>query len=106
MPMMPGAETSDQATDLSVRSPQQASPSMLAGEGGPPPQPQQPQGDEGLKQVVQQVRQMQMGMMDLARQFPAAASSFREAASALRAGMRQIVTNPGSPEPPAPNIGG
>jgi hypothetical protein len=68
--------------------------------------PQPPSEDAGLKQVVQRVRQMQMEMTDLAKQFPAAAPSFRAALGSLRAAMRQIISAPGSPEPPAPNIGG
>jgi hypothetical protein len=73
------------------------------GDRQPPPNPS---GDEGLKQVLQTIREMQTGMMDLARQFPPAAPAFREAAASLRAGLRQIIANPGSPEPPAPLMGG
>ena len=83
-----------------------ASPSTLAG-GDAPPSGQAPQGsEEGLKQAVQNVRQIQVQIMDLARQFPAAADSLRAAGEGVRAAMRQIIANPGSPEPPSPNVGG
>lgn len=89
-----------------------ASPSTLAGQGGgdDPQQgvsPQaQPNPDEGLKQAVQIIRQTQSAVMDLARQFPAAASALRQVETGLRAALRQIVANPGTPEPPSPAIGG
>jgi hypothetical protein len=66
-----------------------------------------------LGQAVQQVQQTELMLTDLARQFPAAATSFRaatdglrQAGTALRAALRQIMTNPGQSEPPAPSIGG
>ena len=84
-----------------------ASPSTLAGQqpsGGN--QPSAPSGDEGMKQTIQTIRQMQVQMMDLGRQFPPAAAALRKSEEGLRAALRQIIANPGSPEPPAPNIGG
>lgn len=83
------------------------SPSVLA--GGDIPEPGMAgveSADEGLRMVVNQMRDMQATMMDLAKQFPAAAPSLRNAATGLRAALRQIISNPGSPEPPAPAIGG
>jgi len=66
-----------------------------------------------LGQAVQQVMQTELMLTDLARQFPAASPAFRgavdglrQAGTALRAALRQIMTNPGAPEPPAPQIGG
>lgn len=108
MPISPGAGSTDQAKDSTVNSPQTggASPSTLAGQDADGAGQAPSDTDEGLKQVVQQVRQMQVGMMDLAKQFPAAASSFRQAAEGLRAGLRQIIANPSSPEPASPNVGG
>lgn len=104
-----GAE--DQSRDFALNTPSPgASPSTLAGadtdaaastNGGAPGQ-----SDEGLKQAVQSVRQIQVQLMDLARQFPSAASSLRSSATGLRAALRQIIANPGSPEPPSPNVGG
>lgn len=107
MPITPGAGSTDQSRDFALNSPPQesATPSTLAGvtdEGSQAP----PDSDEGLKQIVQQVRQMQVALMELARQFPAAASSLRSSADGLRSALRQIIASPGAPEPPAPPIGG
>jgi hypothetical protein len=104
------AGTDDQSRDYSVNTPG-ASPSTLAGgddtgTANPNNQAAPGQSDEGLKQAVQRVRQIQVELMDLARQFPAAASSLRASTTGLRAALRQIIANPGSPEPPTPNVGG
>lgn len=83
-----------------------ASPSRLAGmpPGGDQPPAQGP--DQGLQQLTQQLGDMLSTVMDIAGQFPAAASSLRQAEQGLRAAMRAIITSPGSPEPAAPQIGG
>lgn len=66
-----------------------------------------------LGEAVQQIMKTEMTVTDLARQFPAAAPALRTAAeglrqagTGLRAALRQVMTNPGQPEPPAPAIGG
>jgi hypothetical protein len=59
-----------------------------------------------LKQAVQELRQAEMKMLEMAKQFPSAAASLRQAGTGIRSALRQIIANPGSPEPPAPNIGG
>jgi len=66
-----------------------------------------------LGQGLQQIEKTQLMLTDMARQFPAAAPAFRsaqqglvEAGTALRGALRQIMTNPGQAEPPAPAIGG
>lgn len=66
-----------------------------------------------LGQGLQQVMQTEMMLGQMASQFPATAPALRRAqaalrdgAEALRAALKQIMTNPGQPEPPAPNIGG
>ena len=66
-----------------------------------------------LGTALQTVMKTEVMMTAMARQFPAAAPSLeaaqngmRQAVDALRAAMRQILTSPGQPEPPAPNIGG
>lgn len=66
-----------------------------------------------LGQGLQQVQQTEMMLGQMASQFPAAApalrraqTGLRDAGEALRAALRQIMTNPGQPEPPAPAIGG
>lgn len=94
------------------------SPSTLAGtnatqppageDGARPGQGAGPMGgeDDGLKAVVQQVRTMQSTLMDLAKQYPSASASLRKCAQDLRAALRDIIANPGAPEPTAPAIGG
>jgi hypothetical protein len=105
MPIDPGASSSANG------SPQQAPPSVLAGmqsddTSGQPPQAQAGTGNEGLAQAVAQIRQFKVGLVDMARQYPAAAPALRKASDALQAAMQQIVSNSGSPEPAAPNVGG
>ena len=101
-----------------------AGPATLAGgpggPGGHPPGAPTPEGggpgggmSAMLGQAVQQAMQTEVMLTDLARQFPAAAPAFqnavmglRQAGTALRAALRQIMTSPGQPEPPSPGIGG
>jgi len=106
MPMIPGASPNQGGAPPPNSPPSGAAPpSVLAGgDSGAPPAPTD--SDEGMKIVVQQIRQMQTAMTDLARQFPAAAGALRASLTGLRAALRQIIANPGSPEPPAPDIGG
>lgn len=66
-----------------------------------------------LGEAVQQIMKTELTVTDLARQFPAAAPALRQAVdglraagTGLRAALRQVITSPGQPEPPAPNIGG
>lgn len=66
-----------------------------------------------LGEAVQTLQKTELTVTELARQFPAAAPSLRQAVdglraagTGLRAALRQVMTNPGQPEPPAPNIGG
>ena len=93
-------------------------PSTLAGSGGsqspdgsasPTPGGEDAGGAGGaspLKEAIQKLRSAEMEMMELSGRFPAAASSLRQATTAIRAALRAIITNPGQPEPQAPNIGG
>ena len=98
-------------------------PATLAGTAGaadrtgqtPTPEGGGPGGgmSQMLGQGLQQVQQTEMMMGQLASQFPAASPPLRraqaalsDAAEALRAAMKQIMTNPGQPEPPSPAIGG
>lgn len=66
-----------------------------------------------LGEAVQTLQKTELTVTELARQFPAAAPSLRQAAeglrsagTGLRAALRQVMTNPGQPEPQAPAIGG
>jgi hypothetical protein len=102
----PGASGGAPMSSTPGGTPPGASPSTLAGQPSGGDQPSAPSGDEGMKQTIQTIRQMQVQMMDLGRQFPPAAAALRKSEEGLRAALRQIIANPGSPEPPAPNIGG
>ncbi len=95
------------------------SPSTLAGSGTQPPDGQSPAtptpggddtagagGASPLKEAIQKLRAAEMEMMELSARFPAAANSLRQATTSIRAALRQIITNPGQPEPQAPSIGG
>ena len=87
---------------------------------GGPPGPEEPQmGQQGggmsamLGQATQTIMKTETQLTDMARQFPAAAPSLRQAVDGLRqagvglrAALRQVLTSPGAPEPPAPAIGG
>lgn len=99
-------------------------PASLAGtagaEGDSPQNPATPEGggpgggmSAMLGQGLQQVMQTEMMLGQLASQFPVSApalrraqTGLRDAGEALRAALRQIMTSPGQPEPPAPAIGG
>jgi hypothetical protein len=66
-----------------------------------------------LGQAVQQMQQTELMLTDMARQFPAASPSLRsavdglrQAGTALRAALRQVMTSPGQSEPPTPALGG
>ena len=85
------------------------------GGGAPTPEGGGPGGGMSamLGQGLQQVQQTEMMLGQMASQFPAAApalrraqAGLRDAGVALRAALRQIMTNPGQPEPQAPAIGG
>lgn len=89
------------------------------GEGGPGEPPTPEGGGPGggmsamLGQGLQQVMQTEMMLGQMASQFPATAPALRRAQTALRdateglrAALKQIMTNPGQPEPPAPALGG
>ena len=59
-----------------------------------------------LRQTVQELRKSEMMLLELAKQFPTAAKALRDASTGIRAALRQIIASPGTPEPPAPAIGG
>ena len=100
-------------------------PAVLAGmasggeEGGPQEAPTPLGGGAGggmqamLGTALQTVQKAEVMLTPMARQFPAAAPSllaaqegFRQAINGIQAALKQIMTSPGQPEPPAPNIGG
>lgn len=62
--------------------------------------------DNGMKMAITDIRGMETKLIQLGKQFPTAAPSIRKASEAVRAVLRQIIANPGGPEPTAPDIGG
>lgn len=115
-----GVRSPDDTPSTAGRGP---SPSTLAG-GGPggggddaaPPGGGEPGGDgmsAKLGEAVQQLQKTELTMTEMSRQFPAAAPALRQvvdglrqAGTGLRAALRQVMSNPGQPEPPSPAIGG
>ena len=92
-------------------------PATLAGAAPGPEEPQTGQQGGGMSamlgQATQTIMKTETMLTDMARQFPAAAPSLRQAVDGLRqagvglrAALRQVLTSPGAPEPPAPAIGG
>ena len=93
---------------------------MAGGEGEEAPTPTPPGGagpGGGMTAILgaayQTTQKMELQVIQLARQFPAASPSLqaaslnlREAGKNLRAASQQIMTSPAQPEPPAPSIGG
>jgi hypothetical protein len=93
------------------------SPSTLAGTGqqqadpdstaaAPPPSTGPGNASDGLKAATEQMRSLMTAMADLAKQFPAASRSLKAATVNLRSAMREIVAQPGAPEPTTPAVGG
>lgn len=56
--------------------------------------------------VIEKIRGMETDLMDIAQQFPAVGPAGQKAVEAIRGVLRQIIANPGGPEPASPNIGG
>lgn len=115
-----GVRSPDDAPSPAGRGP---SPSTLAGGGpgggGEDASPSPGGGEAGggmsgkLGEAVQQIQKTELTVTELSRSFPAAAPALRQAVeglrqagTGLRAALRQVMVNPGQPEPPAPNIGG
>jgi hypothetical protein len=63
---------------------------------------QEQSGQSGMRNVVMEIRRMEQRVIELARQFPTAAKSARQVSEGIRAMLRQIVANPGGPEPLSP----
>lgn len=66
-----------------------------------------------MGQALSRLRETEMMLSSFARQFPGQAPSLREAqtligraAQSLNTALKNIITSPGQPEPPAPAIGG
>ena len=84
---------------------------------GEPPTPQGGGAGGGMQGMLgtalQTIMKTEVMLTSMSRQFPAAAPSLlsaqegiRQAVNGIRAALRQVLANPGQPEPPAPNLGG
>jgi hypothetical protein len=71
--------------------------SRLADTGG-----DEQSGQSGARMIVMEIRKMEQRVVELARQFPSTAQSARQVTEGIRAMLRQIVANPGGPEPASP----
>ena len=111
-----------------VNSPASASPSMLAGmnppspqggdemsgrvpgsgapdqsAGGPQPDQQRSSADAKLSKDVQALRAMEAALLEMGQSYPTATKALRTASESIRSAQRQIVSSPGTAEPPSPN---
>lgn len=91
-----------------TQAPPQAGPATLAGQSAQAsaPAPTSGGGDQGMQMMIEKVRGMESDLLAIGQQFPAAGPAAEQAVQSVRAVLRQIIANPGAPEPSAPNIGG
>ena len=59
-----------------------------------------------MRMVIQKIRGMESDLLGVSKQFPSSTPAVRKAVESIRAVLRQIIANPGAPEPEAPSIGG
>jgi hypothetical protein len=59
--------------------------------------------DAKLNTDIKSLRDAEATLMEMAQSYPTATKSLRTASDALRAARRQIVSSPGTAEPPVPN---
>jgi len=64
---------------------------------------QQPAAEAKLNKDIQALRSMEAALLELGQSYPTATKSLRTASEALRSAQRQIVSSPGTQEPPTPN---
>ena len=76
-----------------------------AGAGQPPDAAQQQQtaADAKLNKDIQALRSMEAALLEMGQSYPTATKALRTASEALRSAQRQIVSSPGTQEPPVPN---
>ena len=79
----------------------------IPGAGQPGPSGAQSQqnssADAKLNKDIQILRAAEAQLMEMASSYPAATKALRTASEAIRAAQRQIVSSPGTAEPPVPN---
>jgi len=89
---------------MSGRIPGSGSPDQTGGQpGGSQVQPPQGSADAKMKNDIQTLRGAEAALMEMAQSYPGATKALRTASESIRAAQRQIVSNPGTPEPPVPN---
>jgi hypothetical protein len=59
--------------------------------------------DAKLNTDIKALRDAEATLMEMAQSYPTATKSLRTASDSLRAARRQIVSSPGTAEPPVPN---
>lgn len=89
------------------QAPPQVGPATLAGQSAQASAPSPTGGgDQGLQMMIEKIRGMESDLLAIGQQFPAAGPAAEQAVQSVRAVLRQIIANPGAPEPSAPSIGG
>lgn len=86
----------------SGRIPGSGSPDQSAQDGS---QSKPPGGsaDAKLNKDIQTLRSAEASLLEMAQSYPTATKALRTASEALRSAQRQIVSSPGTAEPPVPN---
>lgn len=59
--------------------------------------------DAKLNKDIETLRGAEASILEMAQSYPTASKALRNASEALRAAQRQIVSSPGTAEPPVPN---
>jgi hypothetical protein len=78
----------------------------IPGAGQPPSggqQTAQSSADAKLNKDIQVLRAAEASLMEMASSYPTATKALRTASEAIRSAQRQIVSSPGTAEPPVPN---
>ena len=96
---------------MNAPSPQSTGDDSMSGRipGGAPPdqmtgqQKQQSSADAKLNNDIQALRSMEAALLEMGQSYPPAVKALRTASEAIRSAQRQIVSNPGTAEPPVPN---
>jgi hypothetical protein len=59
--------------------------------------------DAKLNKDIQTLRGAEASLLEMAQSYPTATKALRTASEAIRSAQRQIVSSPGTAEPPVPN---
>jgi len=86
---------------MSGRIPGSGSPEQA--QAGQQQQQQAAGADAKLNNDIQALRSMEAALMEIGQSYPTATKALRTASEAIRSAQRQIVSSPGTQEPPVPN---